>query len=590
MAALALTAAAAPYADFVVDARTGQVLRETNADARLHPASLTKMMTLYVAFEAIERGEISLDTMVTVSKNAASEPPSRLGLRTGQRIALRYLIRAAAIKSANDAATAIGEAIEGSEEAFARRMTRTAKALGMTRSTFKNANGLTQEGHLSTARDMTTLGRHLFYDYPQYYNIFSRRWADAGVAKVASTNRRFLEAYEGADGIKTGYTVAAGFNLVASAQRGDKRIIATVFGGSSTAWRNQRVAELLDLGFGKAPKKATVQKPAAPNYVVADGGEEGGSAKTLRVSGAITTSLRPTARPVFGAPDEAPAEELLLAMQENIDSVLAAVQTGEEDGDDVAAIPEGEADDSLQALTPTERPAEATDVAALAVAAIAAAEAAPHAEPAVEIAATAPQIDTRPVARPVAMAAAASPAESAEAPVAVAETTPAAPEPATPETEVAAVTEPAPASTGETVAVVAAEAVAPVAETLVVASPGTEADTETMTPIAPEQIILAEVEPAPAMPAEQEVVTRVSTSGGRQWGINVGNYSSRYLAERFLLQTALAEMNTLDEALRKVVPAKGGFDATFVGMTEETAQLACRRLQARNTDCAVVTP
>ena len=155
---------AAPYAAMVMDARSGKVLHAENADTRLHPASLTKMMTLYVVFEAVENGEISLDTKVRISKKAASEPPSKLGLRSGQRIKLRYLIRAAAVKSANDAATALGEAIEGSEAAFARRMNRTAKALGMTRTTFKNAHGLTEKGHLSTARDMTILGRHLFYD------------------------------------------------------------------------------------------------------------------------------------------------------------------------------------------------------------------------------------------------------------------------------------------------------------------------------------------------------------------------------------------------------------------------------------------
>ena len=128
---------AAPYAAMVMDARSGKVLHAENADTRLHPASLTKMMTLYVVFEAVENGEISLDTKVRISKKAAAEPPSKLGLRSGQRIKLRYLIRAAAVKSANDAATALGEAIEGSEAAFARRMNRTAKALGMKRTTFK---------------------------------------------------------------------------------------------------------------------------------------------------------------------------------------------------------------------------------------------------------------------------------------------------------------------------------------------------------------------------------------------------------------------------------------------------------------------
>ena len=214
---LPISVMAAPYADYVIDARTGEVLHSTNADTRLHPASLTKMMTLYVAFEAIRNGEITLDTKVRISKHAASEPPSKLGLRSGQTIAFRYLIRAAAIKSANDAATAIGEAISGSEAAFARRMTRTAQAIGMTRTTFKNAHGLTEEGHLSTAHDMTIMGRHLLYDYPQYYNLFSRQSAHAGIKTVTSHNR-LLRSYKGADGIKTGYTRAAGFNLVASAE------------------------------------------------------------------------------------------------------------------------------------------------------------------------------------------------------------------------------------------------------------------------------------------------------------------------------------------------------------------------------------
>ncbi|WP_150119986.1 D-alanyl-D-alanine carboxypeptidase family protein, partial [Sulfitobacter sp. HI0021] len=263
---LPLSAMAAPYAAYVIDARTGKEIHAENADTRLHPASLTKMMTLYIAFQAVERGELSLDTQVTISKNAASEPPSKLGMRPGQKIALRYLIRAAAVKSANDAATAIGEAIEGSEAAFARRMNRTAKQLGMTRTTFKNMHGLTESGHLSTARDMTALGRHLLYDYPQYYNLFSRITADAGVRKVSHTNHRFLGSYKGADGIKTGYTRAAGFNLTASAERGNERIIVTVFGGKSTASRNAKVAELMDLGFRRAPSSAPLRKPVPPVY------------------------------------------------------------------------------------------------------------------------------------------------------------------------------------------------------------------------------------------------------------------------------------------------------------------------------------
>ena len=253
-------AEAAPYADMVMDARSGKVLRSRNADTRLHPASLTKMMTLYIAFEAIENGEIDVDKKVKISRNAANERPSKLGLRVGQKISLRYLLRAAAVKSANDAATAIGEAISGSEAAFARRMNRTAKSLGMTRTVFKNAHGLTEKGHLSTARDMTILGRHLMYDFPGYYPMFKRKTTIA-TKTVRNTNRKFLAAYKGADGIKTGYTRKAGFNLVASAERNGKRVIATVFGGKSTRTRNIQVAKLLDLGFERTLENVELIPP-----------------------------------------------------------------------------------------------------------------------------------------------------------------------------------------------------------------------------------------------------------------------------------------------------------------------------------------
>jgi D-alanyl-D-alanine carboxypeptidase len=448
---LPLSVAAAPYAAFVMDARTGEVLHARNADTRLHPASLTKMMTLYIAFEAIERGEISLDTKVKISKNAAAEPPSKLGLKAGQRISMRYLIRAAAVKSANDAATAIGEAISGSEAKFARRMTRTAQALGMTRTTFKNAHGLTETGHMSTARDMSTLGRHVLYDYPQYYNLFSRTTTDAGIREVANTNRRLLASYKGADGIKTGYTRAAGSNLVASAERGNERIIATVFGGKSSAARNAKVAELLDLGFRRAPSRAPVRKPDAPNYASVDQAKPKGAGKTIRLNVAVKTSLRPQLRPGAEAP-------VLVAALETTTTVLPA--------DINSAI--AEAQQSKPEIT--EQPDQSIAV-----------------------------VSTRPNARP-------------------------------------------------------------------------------------ENLVLARVAPEP------EVVTRLSTSGGRHWGVNVGRYPSRYKAERVLLKTALSEMSTLDGSLRKVVQRPRGFDANFMGMTRETADLACRRLQARNVTCFMVGP
>lgn len=427
-----LSAAAAPYAAMVVDARTGEVLHSRNADTRLHPASLTKMMTLYVVFEAVQNGEISLDTKVRISKNAAAEPPSKLGLKSGQRIALRYLIRGAAVKSANDAATALGEAISGSEAAFARRMNRTAKALGMTNTTFKNAHGLTEAGHLSTARDMTKLGRHLLYDYPQYYNLFSRRSTNAGIKDVANTNRRLLAAYRGADGIKTGYTRAAGFNLVASAERGNERIIATVFGGRSSASRNAKVAELLDLGFRRAPSRVAMNKPKTPAYA----GQQA-AGKTVRVSVAVKKSLRPKLRPRSMEPQNQP---------------VAVASAGNIEGNIQSALIQAQANRSV------------------------------------------------------------------------------------------------------------------------------ESDSS---------ITLTKASVEPEAP---KVVTRLSTSGGRHWGINIGRFASRYAAEKTLLKTALAEMSTLDGSLRKVVKSSRGYEANFVGLSQDTADLACRRLKARQIECVTIGP
>ncbi|WP_254868590.1 D-alanyl-D-alanine carboxypeptidase family protein [Phaeobacter sp. HF9A] len=496
----AAPAGAAPYAAMVMDARTGEVLHARNADTRLHPASLTKMMTLYIAFEAVRNGEITLDTMVTVSRNAEAEPPSELGLRYGQKIALRYLIRAAAVKSANDAATAIGEAISGSEEAFARRMNRTAKALGMTRTTFKNANGLTREGHLSTAHDMTILGRHILYDYPEYYNLFSRRSTDAGMKVVYNTNRRFLAAYKGADGIKTGYTRAAGFNLVSSAKRGDERIIATVFGGKSTAARNAKVAELLDLGFRRAPSYAKLQKPALPPYLgnggiqVAGGGSPGVAGKTIRLSGVVEKTPRPKARPVTAT------------------VLVAEVETPEEDAEEVVQVASLDSDALQSGINSAIL--EVTEVSAL-----------------------------TPVARP---------------------------------------DEPEVTSVGnETL-----QAEIQTAVVKAVSAPVQRHYTGPRPQMRPAsfntKLASAEEEPV--------VVTRLSPSGGRYWGINVGRYTTRFQAEKVLLRTALAEMETLDGSLRKVVQSPRGFDANFLGMTKESAELACRRLTSRNVSCETLGP
>ncbi|MBY8974432.1 D-alanyl-D-alanine carboxypeptidase [Rhodobacteraceae bacterium NNCM2] len=268
LAAGATPALAAPYAAIVVDMRDGKVLHSRSADRRQHPASLTKMMTLYLTFEAVKNGQVSLDTKTRISRKASRMTGSRLRLKSGERVTIRDLIRATAIKSANDAAMALAEAIGGSEKAFAQMMTAKARELGMNSTTYKNPHGLTRSGHLTTARDQSVLARRLYYDFPEYYNIFSRRSDRAAGRRIYTTNR-LLGTYKGMEGMKTGYTRAAGYNLVGIAARGQERIIAIVMGGRSSRTRNAKVAELLNLGFKRAPTRVATIRPGTRSVVVA---------------------------------------------------------------------------------------------------------------------------------------------------------------------------------------------------------------------------------------------------------------------------------------------------------------------------------
>ena len=242
---------AAPYGAIVMNAKNGEVLHCEECDTKLHPAGLTKLLTLYIVFSKIENGEISLDEKVEVSRKASAELPEKLGLMPGQRIRVRYLIRSTGVMGSNDTSTALAEHVSGSEVEFSKLMNLTAKQLGMKNSSFLNAHGLTQTGHLSTARDMAIVFRALYSDFPDYFNLFSRRVASAGTKKVNHNGVRFLANYRGADAFKHGYTRASGYNGAASAERGNSRIITVMFGGRSIATRNRQMAKLSDLGFKK---------------------------------------------------------------------------------------------------------------------------------------------------------------------------------------------------------------------------------------------------------------------------------------------------------------------------------------------------
>ncbi len=538
--ALPMAVAAAPFAAFVMDARTGQEIYAQNADTRLHPASLTKMMTLYMAFNAIERGQVRLDSKFLVSSHAAAQPPSRLGLKPGQRIELRYLIRAAAVKSANDAATVIGEGLAGSEAKFAAQMTQMARALGMRNTNFRNANGLTAEGHYSTARDMTLLGRRLFYDFPQYYSIFSRRSADAGIATVASTNKRFLDSYEGADGIKTGYTRAAGFNLTASAKRGSKRIIATVMGGTSTAHRNQVMAQLLDAGFGKAPTRVREVKPAPPQYVA--------EKKVRRTVQVARTEPGPAAANVQLSASDRPVARASTVAVVTPAAISAAVSRAQA----TAPAPAR----SASTLTASVRPARKPGTGQLANAAIDS-----------ELLARA----ARPEARPEEGDA----PETAAAPVDAARPMPA------PRGDRSAGLTTAPAAGSPSLFV---QTTQPQPESMaLLAAPAPAQRSET--------VILASLEPDDqAAPQATEIVSRGSGAGGKGWGVTLGLFRSQHEAEQLLLKTALQESGALGSAMSRVANTRRGFEANFVGMSKETAELACNRIAARHQNCQVIGP
>ncbi|WGF88901.1 D-alanyl-D-alanine carboxypeptidase family protein [Marinivivus vitaminiproducens] len=256
-------AAKAPYAAIVVDAATGEVLHGRSMDAARYPASLTKMMTAYMVFRAIERGKLSWQQRIPVSRHAASMPPSRLGLKTGQRIRVRDAVMTILTKSANDAAVVLAEAVSGTEYAFARAMTERARALGMKRTTFKNASGLPNAGQKTTARDLAVLARALLRDYPKEYALFStRQFTYSG--SVFQNHNGLLGRVDGVDGIKTGYIRASGFNLAASAERDGRRVIAIMLGGETAKKRDARVEDLLALGFDRLPPMLMVG-PADPN-------------------------------------------------------------------------------------------------------------------------------------------------------------------------------------------------------------------------------------------------------------------------------------------------------------------------------------
>jgi D-alanyl-D-alanine carboxypeptidase len=330
------------YAALAIDAVTGEVFYERHADRVLHPASLTKMMTLYMTFRALERGDLTLNQPLHVSQHADNQQPSHLALDAGSTIRVEDAIYALVTKSANDAAVVLAEAIGGTESEFARMMTQQARQLGMEDTVFRNASGLPDSRQVSTAQDMARLAQALIYHYPQYYSYFAtERWTYRGT--TYRNHNRLLGDYEGVDGLKTGYINASGYNLVASAVRGELRVIAVMFGGASSSERNGHVRDMLDIAFQSERGQYLIAHgslPFTPSYperrpwseiVVADSGPLIMRLATPPEMAGVPVPLRrpgdsPAAQPVAVASSQ--ASPVPVYEDEPLEALLASLEEG----------------------------------------------------------------------------------------------------------------------------------------------------------------------------------------------------------------------------------------------------------------------
>jgi D-alanyl-D-alanine carboxypeptidase len=358
MTASQAASAAPQYAVVIVDADSGRVILSDSPTAQTHPASLTKMMTLYLTFDAIKAGSLSLDQRITVSAEAASRPATKLGIGAGKTITVQNAIMALITLSANDMSVALAEAIAGSEDAFARRMTSRARELGMSATVFRNANGLPDPGQVTNAADMTRLGLALMRDHADYYPYFATQdWRYGG--KVIRNHNRMLGRYEGTNGIKTGYIKASGFNLVVSVERDGHHLVGAIFGGSSARARDDHMIELLDAAFARIEAK--------PEMLVAGG-------EIIRPN-AVSA---PKAIAVAAAKPAAPAPADVALAAAALDAKIAEVATSAEDESETAYV--------APPAAPVTRPA--TAVATAVPAPVAAAPAPRPTAPAVVAAAT----------------------------------------------------------------------------------------------------------------------------------------------------------------------------------------------------------
>ncbi len=294
----------------IVDATSGREISSDQADELRHPASLTKLMTIYLTFSALDSGRLSLGDSLPVSSNALNAPPTKMGLTPGGSVSVRDAAMALITRSANDAAVVLAEALGGDEPSFARTMTQKARQLGMSSTVFRNASGLPNREQVTTARDLARLANALLRDYPHYYAVFAvQSYPYRG--RPLDNHNRMLGTYEGADGLKTGYTAASGFNLVMSAMRDNRRLIGVVMGGPSASSRDRQMADLMDRGFASAQSMGvspwtSIRKPPSARYSAAQFMPGASTAESTRPVAAAKAEAAPPVTTARAAGPAAP--------------------------------------------------------------------------------------------------------------------------------------------------------------------------------------------------------------------------------------------------------------------------------------------
>jgi D-alanyl-D-alanine carboxypeptidase len=620
-------AQAAPYADIVVDANSGAVLHATNPDARRHPASLTKIMTLYLLFEQLEGGKLKLDSALKVSAEARGQTPTKLGLKPGTTLAVEDAIKGMVTRSANDAAVVVAEAIAGSESEFAKLMTRKAQALGMKGTVYKNASGLPDDNQVTTARDQSILGRAIQERFPRYYKYFSIRSFTFRGQSIANHNR-LLGKVDGVDGIKTGYINASGFNLVTSVHRGNRYLVAVVMGGGSGASRDARMRELINEKIVQASIRRTAPMvaegtPANSEPIVAAKAEPKPDPMVVakaepKPEPMAVAKAEPKPEPKVAEKIEAKAEPKAEAKTEHRYAVASAISMPARLNP--AAAP-AERSEPPAAATPTQarwvvgstEPIQPVLVKTLTVRTAAKTQSLVP----LQIAATEPQPAQAPAPAAVVLAKAEAAAAPPPTPAAVAKpetSTPVPPpvaakpepsapaviaksEPASPAPAAATNAEPSPSNVTAT----KAESPAPVQKASApadVANPDVApaaAPATSKPPSSPVAIPVPRPAAAPAKPPEPPAKTAAATAKPQHrpgWMIQVGAYPAEQAARERLsaVQSKASKMLTGAEAFTETVD-KGGttlYRARFAGLDKDTAEAACKYLKKNDVECVTI--